>query len=99
LRARLPEKQPGAFVRIVVRVAAILFLAAGVWCTVGSLARGYMVASGTVEPGEAIYADELAPTLKDDAIAGAAGNVTRDRPGGRGMLRRSRPRAFDPSHS
>jgi hypothetical protein len=75
LRARLPEKQPGAFVRIVVRVAAILFLAAGVWCTVGSLARGYMVASGTVEPGEAIYADELAPTLKDDAIAGAAGLV------------------------
>jgi hypothetical protein len=32
-----------------------------------------MVASGMVEPGEEIYADEIAPTLKDDAIAGAAG--------------------------
>ncbi len=52
---------------------AILLLAAGIWWTVGSLARGYMVASGMVEPGEEIYADEIAPTFKEDAIAGAAG--------------------------
>ncbi len=61
--------------RIALRLIAIVLMAAGIWWTVGSLARGYMVASGTVEPGEEIYANETAPTLKQDTFAGAAGLV------------------------
>ena len=65
----------GVLLRVVVRIVAFLLLAAGIWWTVGSLARGYMVASGSVDPGEAIYPGEIAPTLGQDYLAGAEGLV------------------------
>ena len=61
--------------RLAIRIASIVLIAAGIWWTVGALARGYMVASGKVEAGEAIYANEIAPTLDQDYFAGAEGLV------------------------